>query len=289
MSPENPVIAGPLPADATIHQRMVRIVADLPAIGRDQKNQQQGFMFRGYDDVLNALNPLLGEHGVYFVPDVLERVTGDRTTKSGSTMYEVNLHVEFTFYGLAGDSVKASGWGEGTDSGDKATNKAMTGALKYVLFQTFAIATAEATDSDQTTQEATTRADRRVEQAKTPLPTSWPKIEAAVRTCDNPEEAWALWEAFLRAATYHLYGQTSLKDIETAQRGVMLQKAAGAAVWIVENAKPEGPFTFYDEALMRLAWGGVLDGHELAIPDYVAPEKAHEELDEAAAEAASAE
>lgn len=142
----------------TVHECLGRILAELPAIGKDQQNREQGFAFRGIDDVLNALNPLLSRYGVFYVPDVLERVVNHRTTRRDSTMYEVNLHVRYTFYGPAGDSVTASGWGEGTDMGDKATNKAMTGAMKYVLFQVFAIATKEASDldTDRSSPEETT-------------------------------------------------------------------------------------------------------------------------------------
>lgn len=136
------------PPPPSVHECIGRIVAELPAIGKNQRNTEQGFNFRGIDDVLNALSPLLGKYGVFYVPDVLERVTEKRQTRSGGTMYEVNLHVRYTFYGPRGDSVSASGWGEGTDMGDKATNKAMTGAMKYVLFQVFAIATAEQSEID---------------------------------------------------------------------------------------------------------------------------------------------
>jgi ERF superfamily len=149
----------PVAAEATIFERMIAIVAEMPAIGKTQQNREQGFMFRGHDDVMNALNPLLAKHGVFVVPDVVERVTNERTTGSGKTMYEVNLHVAFTFYGAGGDWVRGSGWGEGTDMGDKATNKAMTGAMKYVIAQTFALATREIseTDADHTSPEETTR------------------------------------------------------------------------------------------------------------------------------------
>lgn len=138
---------------------MARVLADLPAIGKTRKNVQQGFLFRGIDDVLDALNPILGKHGVFYVPDVVERIAEERPTKSGGVLYTVHLHVRYRFYGPRGDYVEASGWGEGTDSGDKATNKAMTGAMKYVLFQTFAIATEEQSqnDSDGHQPEATQR------------------------------------------------------------------------------------------------------------------------------------
>lgn len=145
------------PDAPTIYQAMAAVLAELPAIGKNQTNSQQGYKFRGVDDVIDALNPLLAKHGLFFLPDVIERLESSRQTRNGGTMWVVNLHVKYTFYGPAGDSVEASGWGEGTDSGDKATQKAMTGAMKYVLFQVFAIATSEqaASDADHSTPEET--------------------------------------------------------------------------------------------------------------------------------------
>jgi len=160
----------------TIHQRIGFIVAKMPAIGKTQRNEQQKFMYRGHDDVMNALNPLLSEYGVFFVPRVLERITDQRQTRSGGVMYEVNLLVEYTFYGPLGDSFTASAWGEGTDSGDKSTNKAMTMALKNVLAQTFAVTTEEHSllDTDRNSDEQTSgRA------SATPAPAPAPAAAAA--------------------------------------------------------------------------------------------------------------
>jgi hypothetical protein len=131
-----------------IHGKMAEILAELPAIGKSERNTQQDFMFRGHDQVLNALNPLLAKHGVFATPTVLERVTAQRQTRSGGVMYEVNLHVSYTFYASDGSSISASAWGEGTDSGDKSTNKAMTMAFKNVLNQVFAINTQETQNFD---------------------------------------------------------------------------------------------------------------------------------------------
>lgn len=173
MQPQAP--EGPIP-DLTIHQRMIGILGDLPPIGKNQRNEQQNFMFRGIDDVLNALNPLLYQWGVYYVPHVLERIDATRKTARGNDLYVVNLHVEYTFHGYDGDTVVADAWGEGTDSGDKATNKAMTGAMKYALFQAFAISTQEAQDSDHSTPEESRQdalAQRRAEWGNRPLPEGW--------------------------------------------------------------------------------------------------------------------
>lgn len=180
-------------SEPTVHQRLISVLTELPAIGKDQRNAQQGFMFRGHDDILNALNPLLSKHGVVVVPDVVERVTSQRTTSKGGVMYEVNLHVRFRFYGAGGDHIEASTWGEGTDSGDKATNKAMTMAFKNVLNQTFAISSAEFKDADADTPEATEGRVQASESASNGTKAEgWPrvselleKLEAALPTQDG--------------------------------------------------------------------------------------------------------
>ncbi len=193
----------------TIHERMISILGDLPAIGKNQKNQQQGFMFRGHDDVLNALNPLLAKHGVFVVPNVLERETAQRQTKSGSTMFEVNLHVQFTFYGESGDSVFCSTWGEGTDSGDKATNKAMTMAFKNALNQSFSISTVENKDADaETPPESTGRVAQSTGEAKGITPAPEPRnptpgaADAAPSPVGSPEPGTAAWWDSLRAEQF---------------------------------------------------------------------------------------
>jgi len=134
----------------TIHERIIAIIDALPAIGRNQRNIQQNFNFRGIDDVLNALKPLLATHGVHYAPTVLERIYEPRQTGGGKIMHTVHLHVSWTFYGAQGDSITCATWGEGTDMGDKATNKALTASQKYALFNVFSIASEDqaSTDSD---------------------------------------------------------------------------------------------------------------------------------------------
>lgn len=133
----------------SIHVLVSRVLGELPAIGKTAWNEQQKFHFRGIDAVLNALNPLLAKYGVTPVPHkVLERVPGQRQTRSGNVMYEVNLLVQFHLYGPRGDFIEAEAWGEGTDSGDKATSKAHTAAQKAMLIQVFNVSTQEQTEDE---------------------------------------------------------------------------------------------------------------------------------------------
>jgi hypothetical protein len=122
---------------------MAAVMASVGAIGKDRENRQQGFKFRGVDDVLNALHGPLVEHGVFVLPEVLDRATETRATAKGGAMNVTRLRMRFTFYGPASDSVAAVTEGEAQDAADKSTNKAMSAAFKYAMFLAFAIPTEE--------------------------------------------------------------------------------------------------------------------------------------------------
>ena len=51
-------------------------------LGKTRSNEQQRYKFRGIDEVMNALSPLLVEHGVLIVPRMMERTSEERQTKS---------------------------------------------------------------------------------------------------------------------------------------------------------------------------------------------------------------
>jgi ERF superfamily protein len=131
-----------------IYGLMAQVLANLPAVGKDQVNSQQGFAFRGIDDVMNALNPVLSKHGVFFVPAVEERIAETRMTRNNTTLWTVHLKIRYTFFAPDGSSVEATMWGEGTDVADKATSKAASMAMKYALFQVFAISNEEMNQED---------------------------------------------------------------------------------------------------------------------------------------------
>jgi len=121
---------------------------DIKAIGKDSMNQQQKFAYRGIDAVMNALQPVLSKHKVFVVPEVIEQRREEVSSKSGGQLHYSLLTVKYTFYAPDGSSVSAVVVGEGMDSGDKASNKAMSVAFKYACFQVFCIQTEEMVDPD---------------------------------------------------------------------------------------------------------------------------------------------
>lgn len=136
-----------------IYQAITDIMSEGYAITKDKRNAQQGFRYRGIDDVLNTFQPLLAKHHVFVVPEVLDQQCQERTTgKDGSLLYSL-LRMRYTFYAEDGSCVSAVVVGEGMDSGDKASNKAMSVAMKYAMFQVFCIPTEEMQDPDAETPE----------------------------------------------------------------------------------------------------------------------------------------
>lgn len=121
---------------------------DIGAIGKTSKNAQQGFMFRGIDAVMNAIQPALIKNKIFVVPEVLEQTREERTTSKGGLLIYSICKIKYTFYAEDGSSISAVVIGEGMDSGDKATNKALSIGFKYACFQVFCIPTEEMKDPD---------------------------------------------------------------------------------------------------------------------------------------------
>lgn len=134
-----------------IYETINAVMAEIGAIGKDSRNQQQGFMYRGVDDVMNALNPAFIKHKLFMVPEVVGQKREERQTANGKNLIYSVLSVKYTFYAEDGSSIYTIVPGEGMDSGDKASNKAMSVAFKYACFQTFCIPTEEMKDPDAET------------------------------------------------------------------------------------------------------------------------------------------
>jgi len=119
-------------------------------ISKDRENRQQGFNFRGIDQVYNALAPMLAKHGLVILPRITDRTVTERVTAKGGVLFYVVVKAEFDFVATEdGSKHTVVTYGEAMDSGDKATNKAMSIAYKYAAFQTFCIPTEQtAIDAD---------------------------------------------------------------------------------------------------------------------------------------------
>ena len=135
-----------------IYGKIAEAMKRIGAIGKDavakDKSGKEQYKFRGIDAVYNALNPVMAELGLFICPKIIDQTREERTTQSGGVLKYSVLTMEYTVFAQDGSSITCSVVGEGMDSGDKASNKAMSVAMKYAMFQLFMIPTEDLVDPD---------------------------------------------------------------------------------------------------------------------------------------------
>jgi hypothetical protein len=140
-------------------------------ISKGRQNAQQGYSFRGIDDIYNALSSELATANLCIIPRVIAREVVERQTRNGGALLYVTIHAEYDIVSaIDGSAHTASAYGEAMDSGDKATNKAMSAAYKYMAMQLFCIPTEGDNDADATTHEVAPRATTYQQQPRPQAP-----------------------------------------------------------------------------------------------------------------------
>jgi hypothetical protein len=139
----------------TVWEAIAEVTRQIGAIEKTGRSTE-GYRFRGIDQALAALHPILGDVGLVIMPGGVVREQWEtRATAKGGTLNVARLLVSYTFVGPDGTRLAAAAWGEGADSGDKATQKAHSQSYKTLVFQTFTIPTeASAEDEPDATNEA---------------------------------------------------------------------------------------------------------------------------------------
>jgi len=143
-----------------IYKAITDAMAEISPIAKAKKNEQQRFYYRGIDDVMNELHPILAKHKIFFRMDIMGEKREDRQTKNGSNLIYSIITAKCYFATDDGSEVYTTVIGEGMDSGDKASNKAMAVAMKYACLQMFCIPTEDMSDPDSETPPASTPKNR---------------------------------------------------------------------------------------------------------------------------------
>jgi len=158
-------------------------------LGKDRKNEQQGYKFRGIDDVYNALAGVLAREKLCILPRVVDRQSLERPTKTGGVSTYTILIVDFDLVSAVdGSHHTIRTVGEAMDTADKSSNKAQSAAMKYACLMAFQIPTEGDNDADAKTLEKALA--QSVDQ-------SWPKWEEKHKTAlKEAKSAGALNEAW---------------------------------------------------------------------------------------------
>jgi hypothetical protein len=134
-----------------IYESLTKIMGEVPAVGKEKTNKTQNFKYRSIDDVMNAIQPLFAKYKIFLVPEILEQTREERVGSKGGNLLFSICKIRYRFYSEDGTYVDAITIGEGMDSGDKSTNKAMAAAMKYAICQVLCIPTEEIKDPDSET------------------------------------------------------------------------------------------------------------------------------------------
>lgn len=119
------------------------VMAEVRGLGKKQRNEVQNFNFRGIDAVMNTVGPALREAGGFIVPQLVSADYAQVTTAKGGFMNVARIVAKFEVHGSEGEPVVGQVAAEAFDSGDKATSKAMSVALRTFLLQLLCLPTDE--------------------------------------------------------------------------------------------------------------------------------------------------
>jgi hypothetical protein len=205
-----------MPENVKIYEAISNVMAEIGAIAKNKQNEQQKFMYRGIDDVMNALQPALVKYKVFIVPEVTSEERSERSSikefqgqKKESVLLYTRLGITYKFFAEDGSFIEAKVIGEAMDSGDKATNKAMSIAYKYACFQVFCIPTEEMIDPDAEVYEPApknkaAKAEKQPDKPKAPAQSQPPKTDQS--PVPSPEQ--------MAEIAHHKIGEAKLSVIK---------------------------------------------------------------------------
>lgn len=142
--------------DLPLAIKIAKAANDMGAIAKDGKNKNQDFQFISESAIKAAVRKVSAKYGFTIFPKQIKNITRyERTTSRGGTLYFYDVMQEFVVTDgkeeMVGDMM-----GTGSDTGDKAFNKAVTVALKNFEKQLFNVSDKSENDPDSETPPETT-------------------------------------------------------------------------------------------------------------------------------------
>lgn len=158
---------------------LAAVMADCDHVAKRDRNNHDGYAFRGIDAVLNAVGPILRRHGVIVLPTLEDVTYATVHTSTGKPASACRVVVTFTFIAEDGSTLAAKVPGEAWDRGDKAVPKAMSVAFRTALIQSLALPTDEPDPDSHTYEQQTPPLD----------------VDAVLAACTTPDEVREAWTA----------------------------------------------------------------------------------------------
>lgn len=181
--------------DMNIYQKLYCITAEMQTVAKNleiaTRTDKNGKVTRSYKavserDILDSVKPLEAKYRVKSYPHerlIIDSGFLENSDYNGNVKKSFYLRVQVTYRFVNIDNpseyVETVAYGDGIDTGDKATGKAMTYADKYALMKMYQISTGDDPD-----QQASEEYSKMIDTEK-PMPTN---MIAKLKTIYTPEQ-----------------------------------------------------------------------------------------------------
>jgi hypothetical protein len=162
--PANALAANPVTLN--LHQKLAEVRRRIGYVQKRGRNERFNYSYVTAADIAGAVGDILSQLGVVVVPS-LESISYEPVrTSNGQVERVAHVVMTYTFTDVdTAEAVTVKVPGEGLDIGDKAPYKAMTGALKYALLQSFLLATGDDPEEERITPCGNTPPERASDRA----------------------------------------------------------------------------------------------------------------------------
>jgi hypothetical protein len=138
------------PLQLNLRQKLAEVRRRIGYVQKRGHNERFNYSYVTAADIAGSVGDLLSELGVVVIPN-LENITYESSASRGEATRMAQVVMAYTFADVdSGEEIVAKVAGQGLDPGDKAPYKAMTGALKYALLQSFLLATGDDPEDERT-------------------------------------------------------------------------------------------------------------------------------------------
>jgi hypothetical protein len=166
------------------------VAAELARAGipKARTNEQDGYAYRGIDDVYDRLGPLLSAHKLCILPKVLDRNCSSHLGVRGELLQ--NVIVKAAFHVVCAEDASAhviEAFGEALDPGDKGTSKAMSAAYKYAILQAFCVPVSRSQDPDAQTHRLAAESPREASEPDQGWEQWVADVSDVIRVCETSE------------------------------------------------------------------------------------------------------
>ena len=149
---EDSGFAAPTFAQLNLREKFAEVRRRLGYVQKRGHNERHNYSYVTAADLAGSVGDILAELGVVVIPQ-LQSISTETPRSSSDRIARVVMNYRFVD-ARSGEELSVRVAGEGADAGDKAPYKAMTGALKYALLQSFLLSTGDDPEDERANSRA---------------------------------------------------------------------------------------------------------------------------------------